>query len=130
MNVLLVNTYELGRQPFGLAQPAAWLRDAGFTVDCLDLALQRLDAAKVARAKIVAIYVPMHTATRIALEVLPRVKTIAPDAKLCVYGLYAPTNEQLFRTCGVDAVFGGEFEPRLLSWAQRVASGDASQAEP
>ena len=30
--VLLLSTYELGRQPFGLASPAAWLRDAGCDV--------------------------------------------------------------------------------------------------
>src|SRR2546427_3999501 len=30
LKVLLISTYELGRQPFGLASPAAWLRaDAG-----------------------------------------------------------------------------------------------------
>ena len=27
--ILLVSTYDLGRQPFGLASPAAWLREAG-----------------------------------------------------------------------------------------------------
>jgi hypothetical protein len=27
--VVLVSTYELGRQPFGLASPAAWIRGAG-----------------------------------------------------------------------------------------------------
>jgi hypothetical protein len=29
MKAILISTYELGRQPFGLASPAAWLRDAG-----------------------------------------------------------------------------------------------------
>ena len=29
VNVLLISTYELGRQPFGLASPAAWLRADG-----------------------------------------------------------------------------------------------------
>ena len=36
MKVLLISTYELGRQPFGLASPAAWLAAAGATVYCLD----------------------------------------------------------------------------------------------
>lgn len=36
MRALLVSTYEMGRQPFGLASPAAWLRDAG--VDGLERA--------------------------------------------------------------------------------------------
>ena len=30
LKVLLISTYELGRQPFGLASPAAWLRADGF----------------------------------------------------------------------------------------------------
>jgi len=32
VQILLLSTYELGRQPFGLASPAAWLRDAGCRV--------------------------------------------------------------------------------------------------
>ena len=37
VKVLLISTYELGRQPFGLASPAAWLRAEGDVVFCLDL---------------------------------------------------------------------------------------------
>jgi hypothetical protein len=37
VNVVLISTYELGRQPFGLASPAAWLRQVGATVTSLDL---------------------------------------------------------------------------------------------
>ena len=43
MNVLLISTYELGHQPFGLASPAAWLAEAGADVHCLDLAIEELD---------------------------------------------------------------------------------------
>jgi hypothetical protein len=39
VRILLVSTYELGRQPFGLASAAAWLRARGHTVDCADLAV-------------------------------------------------------------------------------------------
>ena len=35
--VLLVSTYDLGRQPFGLASAAAALRDVGLDVECVDL---------------------------------------------------------------------------------------------
>jgi hypothetical protein len=45
LNVVLVSTYELGRQPFGLASPAAWLRDAGASVTCVDLSIEMLDDA-------------------------------------------------------------------------------------
>ena len=43
MRVLLVSTYELGRQPFGLASPAAWLRDKGMNVRAVDAAKEPLE---------------------------------------------------------------------------------------
>ncbi|MCC6473792.1 MAG: radical SAM protein [Burkholderiales bacterium] len=130
--VVLVNAYELGRQPFALAQPAAWLKRHGFAVVCLDLSLQKLDAAVLQGAGLVAIYVGMHTATRIALEALPRMRRLAPQAHLCVYGLYAPMNEALLRSLGVATVLGGEVEPALLSLCRRLqAAGiSAGQSEP
>ena len=66
--VLLVGTYDLGHQPFGLASPAAWLRAAGYDVDVLDLSRCPLDADLVAGAAIVAFHIPMHTATRLAID--------------------------------------------------------------
>jgi len=129
---VLINPYELGRQPFALAQPAAWLKRAGVQVTCVDLSLQTLDPGSMAAADLVAIYVGMHTATRIAMEAIPRIKTLSPGAHLCVYGLYAPMNETLLRGLGVGTVLGGEFEPGLLSLAQRLQrERDAGmQSEP
>lgn len=129
---VLINPYELGRQPFALAQPAAWLKRAGVQVTCVDLSLQTLDPASMAAADLVAIYVGMHTATRIAVEAIARIKTLSPGAHLCVYGLYAPMNETLLRGLGVGTVLGGEFEPGLLSLAQRLqgASDAGMQSEP
>ena len=74
MRVLLISTYELGRQPFGLTSPAAWIGATGADVECLDLALQDLDERAVRRADAVGLYLPMHTATQIALAVLPRLR--------------------------------------------------------
>ncbi|MFQ6024663.1 MAG: CUAEP/CCAEP-tail radical SAM (seleno)protein [Acidiferrobacterales bacterium] len=126
--VVLINPYELGRQPFGLAQPAAWLRGDDFSVVCLDLALQKLEPGILARAGLVAIYLGMHTATRIALEALPRIRELAPDAHLCAYGLYAPMNAELLRGLGVKAILGGECEPALLQLAQQLRSGGEALA--
>jgi radical SAM superfamily enzyme YgiQ (UPF0313 family) len=130
--VVLINPYELGRQPFALAEPAAWLKREGFEVACLDLSLQMLDAEALAETSLVAVYVGMHTATRIAVEALPRIKHLAPNAHLCIYGLYAPMNEMLLKSLGVHTVLGGEFEPGLLSLAQRLRNGQipATQIEP
>ncbi len=136
IDVLLISTYELGRQPFGLASPAAWLRDAGATVTCLDLAVQPLDEAAVAAADLVAFYVPMHTATRLTAPLLARVKALNPRAHLCCYGLYAPLNAGYLRDLGVDTILGGEFEEGLVSLVDRLSSlssartGAPSTGEP
>jgi hypothetical protein len=42
MKVLLIFTYELGHQPFGLASSAAWLAEEGAEASCLDLAVESL----------------------------------------------------------------------------------------
>src|SRR5712691_5029654 len=62
LKVLLISTYELGRQPFGLASPAAWLRADGFYTTSLDLSRQSLDEEAVRTANLIAFYLPMHTA--------------------------------------------------------------------
>lgn len=122
MRVALIATYELGRQPFGLASPAAWLRRAGMDVACLDLSRQPFDAG-VAEADLVAFHLPMHTATRLAIPVVERVRRLNPGARLCAYGLYAPLNGEFLRSVGVDHVLGGEFEADLVRLATDVASG-------
>jgi Radical SAM superfamily len=129
---VLINAYELGRQPFALAEPAALLKRSGFAVSCLDLSLQKLDPDTLRQARLVAIHVGMHTATRIAIEALPRIRALAPNAHLCAYGLYAPMNEALLRGQGVGSVLGGESELALLSLGQRLrANGKAlTQSEP
>jgi len=125
VQVVLISTYELGRQPFGLASPAAWLRKAGARVTCLDLAVEPLDEEAVRAAQVVAFYLPMHTATRIATRVAERVKALNPDAHLCFYGLYASMNEPLLRRLGADTVLGGEFEAGLGSVIERLRAAPA-----
>ena len=129
MNVLLISTYELGRQPFGLASPAAWLRAAGHEVSTLDLSRDPLSEAAVRAARLICFYLPMHTATRIAMSVIPRVRELNPAAEMCAYGLYAPVNAQLLRKMGVATILGGEFEEGLVSLARRLAASP-SDAQP
>jgi radical SAM superfamily enzyme YgiQ (UPF0313 family) len=123
VRVVLISTYELGRQPFGLASAAAWLTRAGHEVTCLDLAVEPFPPDRVAPAECVGFYLPMHTATRLAVPLIRRVRRIAPHARLAAFGLYAPLNEALLRSLGVEVVAGGEFEPLLVAFASGVAHG-------
>ena len=115
--VLLISTYDLGRQPFGLASPAAWLRRAGHAVRTIDLSRERIAPEDVASARVIAFYLPMHTATRLAMPVIDRVRALNPAAVVCAYGLYAPLNATLLRAHGVSAVLGPEAELDLVALA-------------
>ena len=130
MNIVLISTYELGRQPFGLASPAAWLRKRGHAVVCLDLSRESLDERAVCAAGLIAIYLPMHTATRLAAKLLPHLRELNPRAHLCCYGLYAPMNAEYLRTLGVATILGGEFERGLVQVAERLQSGDRFKTLP
>jgi radical SAM superfamily enzyme YgiQ (UPF0313 family) len=123
MRVLLVSTYELGRQPFGLASPAAWLTDRGHDVRCADLSVEPLQPEVARDAELVAFYLPMHTATRLAAQLIPKVRQMNPGAHLCCYGLYAPLNEAYLRTLGVGTILGGEFEAGLAAVADGASPG-------
>jgi radical SAM superfamily enzyme YgiQ (UPF0313 family) len=123
-SVLLISTYDLGRQPFGLASATAALRAAGASVVCADLSRDRLVAEQVRAASLVGFFLPMHTATRLAVPVIARVRELNPDAAICAFGLYAPLNIELLRELGVRHVLGAEFEDDL----HRLASGTGVNA--
>lgn len=126
MRLVLVNTYDLGRQPFGLASPAAWLRQAGHEVRTVDLSRERMPADAIASAELVAFYLPMHTATRLALPVIARLRAAHPHLPIAAYGLYAPLNAALLRQRGVSAVLGPEAEKDLATLANGDPLSDAS----
>lgn len=128
MRVLLLATYELGRQPFGLASPAAWLRREGFDVVAVDTSRAPVSDEELAGASLIAIHLQMHTATRLAGPLIARAKRINPTAHVCCYGLYAPLNEQWLREQGVASVFGGEFEEALMDLAGALRAGRAGEA--
>ena len=131
MQVLLISTYELGHQPFGLASPAAWIAKRGHQVACADLCVESLDPDCVREADLVAFYLPMHTATRLAAKVMEKVRKLNPAAHLCCYGLYAPLNESYLRSLGAATILGGEFEPGLVSLVERLAAPVSGvQTEP
>ena len=131
MRVLLVSTYELGRQPFGLASPAAWLAARGHQVTCADLSIEAPPAEAVRDAGLIAFSLPMHTATRLAVIAIQKFRRLNADAHYCCYGLYAALNEPYLRKLGIQTILGGEFEPGLVSLADRLEGGcSESQQEP
>ncbi len=117
MRVLLISTYDLGRQPFGLASPLAWLRRAGVETDGVDLSREPLGDETIRQAALIAFYLPMHTATRLASPVIDRVRALNPAATLAAYGLYAPLNAGWLRERGVSQVLGPEAEQELVKLA-------------
>jgi radical SAM superfamily enzyme YgiQ (UPF0313 family) len=123
-DILLASAYELGHPPHGVAFAAAFLERAGFHPAALDLAVERLDAARIRRARLVAVSVPMHTALRIGLAFAARVRAENPGALLAFHGLYAPLNADLLVRAGASAVLGGECEEDLVSLALAAERGE------
>ena len=129
MKVALLSTYDLGHQPFGLASPAAWLAEAGAAVTCNDLAVEDLDEEAIRTAGLICVYLPMHTATRLAGAVVPRLRALNSKAHLCFYGLYAPLNENYLRGLGAATILGGEFEAPMARLYARLAANGAPAPE-
>jgi radical SAM superfamily enzyme YgiQ (UPF0313 family) len=124
-DVLLVACYELGHQPLAVAWPAAFLERAGYRPAMMDVSVEPLDAQTLARAKVIAISVPMHTALRLGLEVAARARAVNPAGHVCFFGLYAALNADFLFAHGADTVIGGEAEDPLASLIAALERGDA-----
>lgn len=119
--VLLVSCYELGRQPLALASAMAWLERAGFAPAAIDISVERLDDAALAKARLVVIAVPMHTAMRLGVAVAARARAANPAAHVAFAGLYATLNETwLFESGTADSVIGGEVEEEIVKLASSL----------
>src|SRR5262245_60280299 len=119
VRALLISTYDLGRQPSGLASPAAWLRNEGIAVDCVDTSRDNLSDAQIGAATLVAFFLPMHTATRLAAPLIARVRQVNPNARLAAYGLYAPLNATWLKEQGVADVLGPDEETHLVGLVRK-----------
>jgi radical SAM superfamily enzyme YgiQ (UPF0313 family) len=118
--ILLISCYELGHQPLGLAWPKAFLARAGIAADTLDLAVEPWDDAKVRRATLVAIAVPMHTALRLGVRAARRIRRDNPHCRIVFLGLYAVLNAAYLLDGIADDVFGGEFEEDFVDYVRRT----------
>jgi len=121
--VLLVSCYELGHQPLGIAWPKAFLERAGYAPDSLDLAIEPWDDAKIRRARLVGIAVPMHTALRVGVRAAERIRRMNPQCRIVFYGLYALLNAKYLLGGLADAVLGGEFEGALVALVEQLDAG-------
>lgn len=82
-----------------------------------DLAVERLPAGALSGVSLVALSLPMHTATRLALPVIAELRRRLPLVPICAYGLYAPLNDARVREAGATHVFGPECEGDLVALA-------------
>jgi hypothetical protein len=111
MRVLLLSTYELGHQPLGIAGPAAAFEAAGHATRGVDLAIAGISDETLHWADAVAISIPMHTATRLALEAISAVRSRRPAIPVAWHGLYAP----VLADRGERSVRSGPFAIRLTA---------------
>ena len=122
MKILLISSYELGRQPVHVASPAAALESAGHEVRALDVSLDPLSSADVEWADAVAVSVPMHTAKRLGDDISAEIKQHRPDLPIAHYGLYAGVGDAPSRGLA-ETVLEGEYEPALVDWVESLSSG-------
>jgi radical SAM superfamily enzyme YgiQ (UPF0313 family) len=99
------------------------LQRAGFAPAALDIAVERFDAGKAARARFIGISVPMHTALRLGVRVIDRIREVNPDCHICCYGLYAALNSEFLLRRGADSCIGGECETALVRLAESLERG-------
>ena len=128
-SILLISCYELGHQPLSLAWPLAALRSAGLDASTADLAVEAFPQQRAARADLIAVAVPMHTALRIGVDAARQARAANPGAHLCFFGLYAWLNRGFLLQGAngeggiADSVVAGEAEPVLVALSQALAAG-------
>lgn len=124
----LVSTYELGEQPLGLAVPAALLGAAGHELSALDLAVEEWPSGGLGPVDGVVFSIPMHTALRLALGALDRLRAERPGLPVAMIGMYAPVLAELDLLGPRDLTSTGLDPAELLQWANGCRPGRAQPA--
>ena len=127
--ILLISCYELGHRPIGLTRPLSTLEAAGFSPDAIDIAVEPLDAEKVKHARFIGISVPMHTALRLGVHLLQRIREINPNVSICMYGLYAELNADYLLSHGVDFCISGDASIQLVGLVQSIVEEKQTEAQ-
>ena len=118
--IFVVSCYELGRQPVAAAAAIAALERAGFSPAAQDISVEKLSIEALARARLVLISVPMHTALQLGVRVAAK----AREKGGCVafFGLYATLNAEHLRERHGDFV-AGENPDELVELARAMETG-------
>ena len=125
MKVLLLSTYDLGHQPLALATLSAAISKDGAEVICNDLAVESLKEEAVKSSSLICLHLAMHTATRLALQLLPRLRKLNSDAHICLFGLYAPMIGNIFVEERNMSFIGGEFETAVRKLCYELNGSDS-----
>ena len=113
----------------GLTRPLSALEAAGFSPDAIDIAVEPLDAEKVKHARFIGISVPMHTALRLGVHLLQRIREINPNVSICMYGLYAELNADYLLSHGVDSCISGDASIQLVGLVQSIVEEKQTEAQ-
>lgn len=92
--------------------------------------MDRLPPEALEGVTFVAVSLPMHTATRLALPVIRTLRQHLPDVPICAFGLYAPLNEARLLAEGASSVLGPECEAALVADACAAAARGTVAAGP
>jgi hypothetical protein len=74
VKAVLISTYEMGRQPFGLASAGGVAPSCGLGRGVHRCGEEKLSSASLSAADLVGFHLPMHTATRLAVPVITKVR--------------------------------------------------------
>jgi len=118
--ILVVSCYELGRQPVAAAAAIAALERAGFSPAAQDISVEKLSIEALARARLVLISVPMHTALQLGVRVAAKAREVGGCVAL--FGLYATLNAEHLRERHGDFV-AGENPDELVELARAMEAG-------
>ena len=113
----------------GLTRPLSALEATGFSPDTIDIAVEPLDAEKVKHARFIGISVPMHTALRLGVHLLRRIREINPNVSICMYGLYAELNADYLLSHGVDFCISGDASIQLVGLMQSIVEEKQTEAQ-
>ena len=123
--ILVVSCYELGRQPLAAATAMAALERAGFSPAAQDVSVEKLSDQLLARARLVLVSVPMHTALQLGVRVAARARVAG--AQVAFFGLYATLNTEHLLARHGDFV-AGENAGELVELARALDEGRAPQS--